>query len=453
VVFQHTNEMLSLRRVPPNLLVGQGATDFAFDHGIPLLPHEVLVSPAARERWVKWRKDLAHVERKIRRDANWTISTLPLYEDQDMLAEEQFQSEVRQDHTQRMLNWKPRATPSSSTESTIDDEIDTSLSEEEQEFTATPETNHSDPPDTSPTIPSSSKPGSIQEASQNVFMNSNQRLPTLSSFAAINTTNTSPTPRSHHRSQQDGSSGDEDIDSSSDSTLQLPSLTPSPPESPAGQRSQDAEPESTTLPLRPTDPTSDPSSSQTDHITDTVGAIAIDMDGHMACGASSGGIGMKHRGRVGPAALVGVGSAVVPTDPNDKHHTSVACVTSGTGEHMATTMAATVAASRLYHGVRKVPSSPRLESAEDDEALHSMIENEFMGHPSVKNSTSAGAIGVLACKRMREGIWFYYAHNTDSFAVASMHSDDPAATCIMSRGGDGQIAQGGRGIRSRKRKS
>src|SRR5204862_7251298 len=85
-----------------------------------------------------------------------------------------------------------------------------------------------------------------------------------------------------------------------------------------------------------------------DHITDTVGAVAIDCLGCIAAGSSSGGIGMKHRGRVGPAALVGIGTAVVPARHDDPHKVAVACVTSGTGEHMATTQAAARCAERIY---------------------------------------------------------------------------------------------------------
>lgn len=91
---------------------------------------------------------------------------------------------------------------------------------------------------------------------------------------------------------------------------------------------------------------------------------------------------MKYRGRVGPAALVGVGAAVIPIDVDDPEQTCVATVTSGTGEHMATTMAATVCAERLYQSVKKGRGGEYVEVTED-EALRSMIENEFMGkfHP------------------------------------------------------------------------
>jgi taspase (threonine aspartase 1) len=87
---------------------------------------------------------------------------------------------------------------------------------------------------------------------------------------------------------------------------------------------------------------------------------------------------MKYRGRIGPAALVGVGTSVIPRDPDDLDETCVATVTSGTGEHMATTMAATVCAERIYQSVKKQKGGEYVEVTED-EALRSMIENEFMG--------------------------------------------------------------------------
>lgn len=115
-----------------------------------------------------------------------------------------------------------------------------------------------------------------------------------------------------------------------------------------------------------------------DNITDTVGAIAIDCHGNIAAGSSSGGIGMKHCGRTGPAALVGVGTSVIPIDPDDSEKTCVATVTSGTGEHMATTMAARTCADRLYSCVRKGEGG-EYEEVPEDEAMETMIQRYFMG--------------------------------------------------------------------------
>jgi taspase (threonine aspartase 1) len=47
----------------------------------------------------------------------------------------------------------------------------------------------------------------------------------------------------------------------------------------------------------------------------------------------------------------------------------------------------------------------------------------------------------------------YFGHNTDSFAMASMSSDEAVPKCTMSRSkGNGQIAQGGRMLPLRRNK-
>ena len=161
---------------------------------------------------------------------------------------------------------------------------------------------------------------------------------------------------------------------------------------------------------------------------------------------------MKHRGRVGPAALVGVGASVIPADPDDPDRTTVATVTSGTGEHMGTTMAASVCSNRIFFSQRRTPGGGT-EQVDEDTALKAFIERDFMNHPSVRNSQSMGAIGMLTVKRTAEGAWLYFGHNTDSFAIASMSSNDTKPSCTMSRSSkSGNIAQGGKGIRFRKSK-
>ena len=209
---------------------------------------------------------------------------------------------------------------------------------------------------------------------------------------------------------QDGDAEGES-DSSYESSLQLPSLTPSPRCSSPETVVHDADDTSinpANIPLPPSPklesespspkaytpshhvreispyppwPESTASGStiqDRDNITDTVGAIAIDSYGNIACGASSGGIGLKFRGRVGPAALNGIGSYVLPMDPDDKNKTTVACVTSGTGETIGTTMAAAVCSERLYDGVKKMKGGGT-EHCDDEDVIKAFIEKDFMG--------------------------------------------------------------------------
>lgn len=186
----------------------------------------------------------------------------------------------------------------------------------------------------------------------------------------------------------------------------------------------------------------------TDIITDTIGAIAIDLRGNIAAGSSSGGIGMKHSGRIGPAALVGIGTAVIPADPKDSRGTSVAAVTSGTGEHMATTMASHTCAQRLYHGNRRADGGSFDTESDDDAIMKSFVIDDFMNHPGVRNQISSGAIGVMAAKKTNKGVYFYFAHNTDSFALASLSSNEEDPLVVISRLGPREsVARGGRKIK------
>lgn len=105
IVLDHTTQPLLLKRVPPNLLVSQGATDFAFEQGLSVLPHDALVSPAARDRWRKWRSDLEHAERKARGSMSSPVSPSPNWpaESFDQREEERIRSRMRKEHTDNML--------------------------------------------------------------------------------------------------------------------------------------------------------------------------------------------------------------------------------------------------------------------------------------------------------------------------------------------------------------
>ncbi|KAF3051450.1 hypothetical protein E8E11_009662 [Didymella keratinophila] len=497
LVYEHTSKPLTLRRVPPNLLCAQGATEFAVEQGMPIVPHDCLVSDAARERWIRWRNDLKNAEKKAKK-AGQHPSCYKLRADVSP-QDEILQSQIRQEHTNALLQQHPSLLQSPSPES-----YEESLYYSTENTSSTP----SEPtaqsglssgswfsddripnPDTAGPSPVAAElgPSSIAESSRSAFINSTQNVPTLGQFRTNRPTTSEQIVEDDEmedvpRLVADGPStrevwGDgsgEEPGSTSTATVN-PLKRKDPPPSVSDDSGlldvpldeelslcikntvEYARQDNPWIPVpdglkpKPKDPLPPPED-KPDHITDTVGVIAIDRWGRIACGASSGGIGMKYRGRVGPAALVGVGAAVVPLDPDDSEEASVATVTSGTGEHMATTMAATTCAERLYQSVKKQKGGEYAEVTED-EALRAMIEKEFMGHASVKHSNSAGAIGILGVKKTRHGVSLFYGHNTDSFAMASMSSEDDVPKCTMSRSnGNGQIAQGGRMMSYKTRK-
>lgn len=506
LLLDHTTQTLSLRRVPPNLLVGQGATDFAYEHHMEVLPLDFLVSPAARERWRRWKSDLIKAEANRQREESARYGLSPPPSDHDLtslLQDAAEQENSRRAHTKAMMTgmWneaQPISPPPSDDRQDMEDDstppshTSSSLS---MKYVGTGNTT----PDGEESFDPFGPPGMITDPSKNPFLNSTEKvMPSGSSrdfgqpgradggiflhrqygseMDLSDIAEPDCDPLSHVRQSShvavwnDGSSGsnstsiskasqgrvlrsstisqrsDVDAEYAAHSSM---TETPNKRGSSHSQTSNHSTPR--TRPVRL--PLHDGAQTDEDIVTDTVGAVAIDMYGNIACGASSGGIGMKHRGRIGPAALVGIGAAVIPIDADDPDRTCVATVTSGTGEHMGTTQVASVCSERLYHNLRKGYGG-RYEEAGDDETIKAFIERDFMGHPSVRQSHSAGAIGMLSVKKTKDGVYLYFGHNTDSFALASMHADEVKPVCTMSRSrGGGVIAQGGRAIRYRRKKS
>ena len=354
LILEYSTQPLSLRRVPPNLLVGPSATDFAAELGVPVVHPDLLVSPAAGDRFERWKADLERLE-------NPSVSENENLENSNASTK---------DH---------EGDPSRN--------IETSLElvpcwNESQPYTprlkASPYPDPFDEMDFAPPIDlnlrssfgndmGSSHDGlapltfkDVKHADQHAVHQQPSKLP-----KRVQSTLTAGQKRTFEAETKASKGGTPST--SAGRPKELPNRV-------------DAHSQSTVAGSESKYQTREKSNADdVDKITDTVGAIAIDCFGNIAAGSSSGGIGMKHRGRVGPAALVGIGTAVIPIDPRDETKLCVATVSSGTGEHMATTLAAGVCASRL-HSTSKKGKFGGLEPAnDDDEAIQSFVEKDFMG--------------------------------------------------------------------------
>ncbi|KAJ5893576.1 Peptidase T2 asparaginase 2 [Penicillium taxi] len=345
-IYDHSYNAMPMSRVPPNFLVGEGATDFAWDHKIMVLPNECLIATLSHQRYQNWCHEVADYKRDN-----------PLTESE---AEDLWRRGTPSPNSTRLERAYPGFQKILDAASSIEYDQDTSQSGSLLLTEA---------------LDGETKKGKARASSTSL---------TIEHESTLN--------ESANHDRKDG----EDL------------------------------------------------------ITDTVGAIAVDMYGNIAAGASSGGIGMKHRGRVGPAALIGVGNHVIPVNPNDVEKTTVAVVTSGTGEHIASTFAARTCADKLYHN-HSLNDAGSYVTVNEEEAIRDMIVKDFAGHPAVLNSEIPGSIGILAVKKTVDGIALFFGHNTDSFALAYMSNKDTTPGCVMSRNeGQSPCAQGGVMIRPKK---
>ena len=440
VILDCSNRPLSLRRVPPNLLVGQGATDFAWEQGIPVVPHELIVSRNARDRYIRWKEDLRRAEGGRITPLSQRGSEKGEGDELDLEYEERVRAKQRRDHSNAIMNgtWNegqpdsPVPSPGLRGEVCVPDPYRYQATGTYLDVRS-PMRGSRRSPSCSPAKRPRCNPqgGDASQTRTHSLLSPgtiNHEAPKSAPDVGMTLEDVS-IPHSVGPRGSDGPSSPINVDYFGSTEVHTPLAF-----------SQEGTAESPSKLFRH-------SGDEEDLITDTVGAIAIDMYGHIAAGSSSGGIGMKHRGRVGPAALVGVGTAVIPVDDRDDEAVTVAAVTSGTGEHMATTVASQKCADRLYHNTRRALGGGDIVATEE-EAMDSFVQADFMGHPGVSGSNSAGAIGVMAVKKTPYGYFLHFAHNTDSFALASMHSNEKEAKCVMSRIGEhGNVVQGGRKIR------
>ncbi|KAJ7987374.1 hypothetical protein DPEC_G00325830 [Dallia pectoralis] len=171
-------------------------------------------------------------------------------------------------------------------------------------------------------------------------------------------------------------------------------------------------------------------------LLDTVGAIVVDWEGNVASAVSSGGLAMKHPGRVGQAAHHGCGCWAENTRTQNPYSTAVS--TSGCGEHLIRTMLAR-------------ECSAALQSDDAHQALLEAMTNKFISSPFLAGEDCVlGGVIVLRCSRCSDTqpspdiqailVEFLWSHTTESMCVGYMSAQDDKAKTHISRLPPGAVA-------------
>ncbi|CAM4726094.1 hypothetical protein PO909_019606 [Leuciscus waleckii] len=169
---------------------------------------------------------------------------------------------------------------------------------------------------------------------------------------------------------------------------------------------------------------------------DTVGAVVVDREGNVAAAVSSGGLAMKHPGRVGQAAHYGCGCWA--ENARDVSLYSTAVSTSGSGEHLIRTMLA-----------RECSTSMQTENAHH--ALLEAMQNKFISSPFLAGEDCVlGGVIVLRCCTCGEAqrsediqtllVEFLWSHTTESMCVGYMSAQDSKPRTHISRLPPGAVA-------------
>nr|CAD7414578.1 unnamed protein product [Timema poppensis] len=144
---------------------------------------------------------------------------------------------------------------------------------------------------------------------------------------------------------------------------------------------------------------------------DTVGAVSMDSEGNVASACSSGGIALKHPGRVGQAGVYGCGCWAENTDGQS----AIAACTSGCGEYLVKTCLA-----------REVSQDIKVASC-CIKGLHDTMTNKFVNSPVLRNvpiDNRLGGVIVLKCSQDESTGEFLWAHSTNTMMISYMSIAD-----------------------------
>ncbi|XP_023587200.1 threonine aspartase 1 isoform X2 [Trichechus manatus latirostris] len=170
---------------------------------------------------------------------------------------------------------------------------------------------------------------------------------------------------------------------------------------------------------------------------DTVGAVVVDQEGNVAAAVSSGGLALKHPGRVGQAALYGCGCWAENTGAHNPYSTAVMIMSvlplshglhgpNRCGEHLVRTILAR-------------ECSHALQAEDAHQALLETMQNKFISSPFLasEDGVLGGVIVLRSCRcsaepdssqnKQRLLVEFLWSHTTESMCVGYMSAQDGKA--------------------------
>ncbi len=141
-----------------------------------------------------------------------------------------------------------------------------------------------------------------------------------------------------------------------------------------------------------------------------LGAIAVDANGHISAGCSSGGIMLKHAGRIGQAAVFGAGCWA-----EEKEDFAVAASLSGCGESIIRTQLARVCCEHLLESRDEEDMETSAETLRTV-FLENFVQNDRLLRFQRNQHKVAGVLLVKFWKEKKraETVW---VHNTPSMCV------------------------------------
>ncbi|XP_078610297.1 threonine aspartase 1-like [Branchiostoma floridae x Branchiostoma japonicum] len=154
---------------------------------------------------------------------------------------------------------------------------------------------------------------------------------------------------------------------------------------------------------------------------DTVGAVAMDTRGNVSAAVSSGGLALKQPGRLGHAAMYGCGCWAVQESP-----LSVACSTTGCGEHIMQTLMARECSESVLRG------------EDTNRSLDQTLKSKFLHSPFLRNvDKKIGGVILLRCEEVEgesdPAVEVMWGHTADSMCVGFISTRDDRPQVRMSR--------------------